>query len=204
MRKYGVCLGVFVICLIILSGCTSSQPYSGPKDASPNGLNQQSPTATTTPQTIQQPVPLTGNQTPHKYVVGDIISTKPNEDTSAKIVFGYNPETKKYQLDTIYTNEQYKWGYRIYPDLETEGMNWVEDNYPYFISHIDISEVVTKYPSESARTATLHPTYTVTPTQTQSYSSYTNDEGSSSSKQCWVNGYYRKSGTYVNGYYRRC
>jgi hypothetical protein len=206
MKIFHILQLLLIIVVILTSGCTSSLDV-----ASSSGQSQISPTATTNPASIQQLASTTNVQQENKYVIGDIIGKLPNEDTSAKIIYGYNAETKKYEFDTIYTDNNYKWGFRQYPNLESVDMKWVEDYYPYLIAHIDVTTVITRYPSEAA----FYPTHSVTPTypptdnrEVYSYSYSDSGAGSGSGGcpvgQCWVNGYTRKTGVYVSGYCRRC
>jgi hypothetical protein len=206
MKRRVVTLGLLIVIAIFSSGCTSIFQNSGSAITSTSNGGQVSPTVITSLQPIQQLAPPTDIQKDNKYVIGDIIARTPNEGTSAKIVYGYNSETKKYQFDTIYTNQNNQWGYRIYPNLESEELKWVEEYYPYLIDHIEIASIVTQYSSKSASDSALNPTHTITPTKTQDDSSYTttSSEGECPVGQCWVNGYYRKTGVYVHGYCRRC
>jgi hypothetical protein len=160
----------------------------------PATIQQVIPSQTLVSTSVPTPVPYS------KYVVGDIVAQSPTEDTSAKIVYEFNPDSNKYKIDTIYTDAFDKWGYRIYPNLEQVDTKWFEENYPFIIRHIDISNVATR--SQTDPHLAQQQTYSNVPTQSQVSSSGGSDV--STTRECWVNGYYRKSGSYVNGYYRRC
>lgn len=97
------------------------------------------------------------------------------------------------------------------------------DNYKYCTEHFPgtyyspsskmcehrVTQTPTPTPTVTYQTVTT--TRTISPTPTVTYQTDTTAQTvssgsrkSGSSGQCWVNGYYRKSGTYVHGYYRRC
>jgi hypothetical protein len=203
MKKYFVIFGILVVVVIMTSGCTSLfNSNSGVKVSS--GGEQKSTIVTTMATTLPLETP---SEIPSDniYITGDIVAANSNEDTSGKIVYDYNPVSKRYHFDTIFKDAFDKWGYRMYPNLESADITWFEDNYPYLIGHIDISSVVTRASSESEMYSTPQPEYTYTsPGYQQSDSRGGGSSGSSGSKQCWVNDYYRKDGTHVNGYYRKC
>ena len=204
MKKHFIFLGILFVVVIMTSGCTSSLPNSNSGVKVSSG-GEQKPTIVTTMATT---MPLeTTSEIPgdNIYITGDIVAANSNDDTSGKIVYDYNPVSKRYHYDTIFIDAFDKWGYRMYPNLESADMTWFEDNYPYLIGHIDISSVVTRASSESEMYSTPQPEYTYTsPGYQQSDSSGGGSSGVSTGKQCYVNGYNRKDGTYVNGYYRRC
>jgi len=190
MRKNVILFCTLLILAIFLSGCMTSSTQKSP------------PNIGTTPMitsTISEPA-NSGIQ--NRYVVGDIIGRTPNDYAEAKIVYGSNSQTNEYQIDSIFMDVDNRWGYRMYPNPEIKNRDLVESSYPHLIDHIEISKVVTKYPDADSMNAALHPTTAPTPTYQES--SYSVSDSGSPSKQCWVNGYYRKSGVYVQGYYRRC
>jgi hypothetical protein len=183
MKKDFLILSLLILSLLLVSACT-------------NSTNVQSKLPTTTS------ITLLANQ--NKYAIGDIIAESPKEQVKAIVIYDYNPSIDKYQVDTIYTNLYRSWSYRLYPNQTWLDRKSVESTYPFLISNITISRIKTTYVSKESMDITNRPTTTAIPTPT-SVSYYSSDDsGGGSSGQCWVNGYYRKTGVYVNGYYRRC
>lgn len=208
MKISFVALGLVVVVAMIAAGCSSTNQNAGAAGSPPGGSNPVSPSATTGSPSVQQTL-TPASQQENTFVSGDIIAKVPNEGTSAKIVYGYNAVTKKYLLDTIYSDRNNQWGYRLYPNLESENRKWVEDTYPHKIARISLGSLVTQYPDEAAWNAALHPTaistLTITPTATPGDSSFIYSSGGGCPPgECWVNGFYRQNGVYVRGHCTSC
>jgi hypothetical protein len=83
-----------------------------------------------------------------RYRTGDIIDFSKNiEKVPHLIILDYNNKTDMYQYDIIFRNDNKSWGYRLYPETRWDSVESIEKNEPYLITHINITDLETRFQS---------------------------------------------------------
>ncbi len=55
----------------------------------------------------------------------------------------------------FFKNENRRWGYRLYPEPRWDFVDSLESNKPYLITHINITDLETRFPSREIFLETL-------------------------------------------------
>ena len=84
-----------------------------------------------------------------RYHTGDIVDGTQNIDrTPHLIILDYNKTSGKYDYDIIFRNANKSWGYRIYPEHRYMPVAEFEKNASYLLTHINMTELATWFPSK--------------------------------------------------------
>lgn len=171
--------------------------------------------------TVTIPIPTTPTSvtTESNYIQGSKIQKSTDDPTydpnTAWIILRINSDGT-YTIGRIYYDRiEQKWwkSDEELPDIKT--MSVIKRAYPNVIGQVNWDYIPTKYTYKDCDGIIK---YSWTPqsncpsgSSSYQYPSYSGSSVSSSSsgssdssKQCWVNDYYRKDGTFVSGYWRRC
>jgi hypothetical protein len=124
--------------LILVSACTeTSQPPLSPVPGQTTGV----PEVTVTPGTSPEITP--------RYHTGDIVDGTQNIDrTPHLIILNYNKTSGEYDYDIIFRNANKSWGYRIYPEHRYMPVATFEKNASYLLTHINLTDLATWFPSK--------------------------------------------------------
>jgi len=135
MRSVFFIMGI-LICVFLTMGCV--QTNSPVEDAVP--------VLVTTSHGIS--LPVTSPEIIPQYRPGDIIDHTQNIDREPHlIIIDLNNTSGQYQYDIIFRNPNKSWGYRLYPEPRWNFVNSVEKNDPYLITHINITDLETRFQS---------------------------------------------------------
>lgn len=134
---------VALMCFLLIAGCV--QTNSPVEKVAPSFFitPQNTPGE---PDIIKQPVADT--EILPRYRAGDVIDFSQNIDKVPHIIIlDYNNKTGQYQYDIIFRNDNKTWGYRLYPEPRWDSRVSVEKNEPFLITHINITDIETRFQS---------------------------------------------------------
>jgi hypothetical protein len=133
-----------LICTLLIVGCVQTNSHA--EKITPAII-------ITTPSTPDvpdvPPLPAARPEIMPRYREGDVIDFSPNADKVPHlIILDYHNKTGQYLYDIIFRNDNRSWGYRIYPEPRLGSVDSIEKNEPYLITHMNITDLDTWFPSK--------------------------------------------------------
>lgn len=168
MRLSAILIILLLVVGVTASGCISSD--TGRADAQ----NVPVTTSQTTVATLQP----TQTQEP-KYQPGDIIYGSPTNGDPCWLVLSYDQKTGEYETAVVFKYKDGSWGYRLDEDTDWDKRDFIEEYYPAYIAHVELSNVKIGYPSSVPSPPTQTPDPKYRPGDII-------DESPTNSDPCWV------------------
>jgi hypothetical protein len=130
-----------LICTLLIAGCTQTKSPVEKISTAVVITSQNTPGMSNV-----TPLPGTSPEITPRFRQGDIIDFSHNiNKVPHLIILDYNNKTGQYQYDIIFQNENKSWGYRLYPEPRWDYANSVEKNESYLITHINMTDLETRY-----------------------------------------------------------